>query len=693
MRFFKARDLRRRESDRNRDIGMERLEPRIVLDAASSLGSVFGSPWQNPLDPLDANNDGVLAPNDVIEVLSLTNRRGAGKLADWSAPPTLHRYAHDVATVFADSNGDGFLSAIDTLQIVNRLNKADAARDLEAVDRRDDYPDFVDAVIRSLDLRDGYGYVRTALEVEGDVDFVQLTPKYDRLAITGFVDNVAGGLSIQILDGDLEVIESSADLMSREGVLDPVWSADTAEITLPVEAGSPYYLRIQGEDPVSLGNYAVSVVNFDAGWWVPMADSGAEQDIHVDTPGNDATSLRLKSGVASVSSFLDRADDIDVFRIDVPEGSLEVTAHRLAIIESASESMTVKLYTEDGSLLTTASSQHADALTQALSSGTYFVSISREGAADVSTAEGEAAGQAWYYRLDIRHHRLRCSPQLDSELGSDLHAEDPGNAATQVEFDDRGVLCLSSFLDDAEDVDAFRFTAQSNQLHVGAGSAGAPHDVRVRVLDELGVVLDPLMRPGLRDAPGGRSYSLQEGATYYLVVESVQAQAHQYVLRAKSLPHREEIKHRIPQGSTGSPPLACPPQPPALQGGGAEVDEAGPGGTLLEFDDRGRACVRSALGRGADQDVYQFTAAEMNLSVAVYGRGVKIHAYDVQGNELTNLVDRTSRPGAIRLETDLVVGQLYFLVVSSPGDLPQRYSLDAHQYYVGIDPVFEIDPV
>ena len=426
MRFFKARDLRRRESHRNRDFGMERLEPRIVLDAASSLGSVFGSPWQNPLDPLDANNDGVLAPNDVIEVLSLTNRRGAGKLADWSAPPTLHRYAHDVATVFADSNGDGFLSAVDTLQIVNRLNKTDAARDLRAVGTREDYPDFVDAAIQSLDLRDGYGRVRTALEVEGDVDFVQLTPQYDRLVITGFVDNVAGGISIQILDGDLEVIETSADLMSREGVLEPVWSAAAAEITLPVKAGSPYYLRIQGEDPVSLGNYAVSVVNFDAGWW---------------------------------------------------------------------------------------------------------------------------------------------------------------------------------------------------------------------------------------------------------------------------LPHREEIEHRIPQGPTGSPPLACPPQPLALQGGGAEGDEAGPDGIPLEFDNRSRACVRSMLGRGADQDVYQFTATEMNLSVAVYGRGIKIQAYDVQGNELANLVDRPSRPGAMRLETDLVVGQLYFLVVSSPGDLPQRYSLDVHQYYVGIDPVFEIDPL
>ena len=426
MRFFKARDLRRREFHRNRDVRMEPLEPRIVLDAASSLGSVFGSPWQNPLNPLDANNDGVLAPNDVIEVLSLTNRRGAGKFADWSAPPTLHRYAHDVATVFADSNGDGFLSAVDTLQIVNRLNKTDAARDLEAVGTREDYPDFVDAAIRSLDLREGYGRVRTALEIEGDVDFVQLTPQYDRLVITGFVDNVAGGLSIQILDADLEVIESSADLMSREGVLDSVWSTAAAEITLPVKAGSSYYLRIQGEDPVSVGNYAVSVVNFDAGWW---------------------------------------------------------------------------------------------------------------------------------------------------------------------------------------------------------------------------------------------------------------------------LPHHEDIEHRIPQEPTGSPPLVCPPPSVAFQGDGAEGDEAGPDGIPLEFDDRSRACIRSVLGRGADQDVYQFTATEMNLSVAVYGRGIKIQAFDGQGNELANLVDRPSRSGAMRLETDLVVGQLYFLVVSSPSDLPQRYSLDAHQYYVGIDPVFEIDPL
>lgn len=693
MRFFNSRELSRQKSDRNRHVGIERLEPRIVLDGASSLGSVFGSPWQNPLNPLDANNDGVLAPNDVIEVLNLTNHRGAGKLADWSAPPTLHRYVHDVDTVFADSNGDGFLSAVDTLQIVNRLNKSDAARDLTVVGTAEDFPDFVAAAIRSLDLQDGYGHVRTAFEVEGDVDFVQLVPKYDRLAVTGFAGDVAGGLTIQILDGDLEVIESSAAMISREGVLQPGWSTDAAEITLPVEAGSPYYLRVQAEDPGAMGKYALSVVNFDAGWWVPMSDSAVEQDIHGDTPGNEATSLPLKSGIAAVSSFLDQIDDIDVFRIDVPEGVLEVSAQRLGVPDSAPQSMIVKLYADNGSLLTTASSQHAEVLTQLLSTGTYFVSISREGAAGVSTAEGEAARQAWHYRLDVRHHRPRCGPQLDSELGNDTHAEDIGDAATEVAFDDRGVLCLSSFLDDPEDADVFRFSAQTNRMRVDAGSTGSSHDVRVRVLDELGAVLDPLTRSVLRDAPGGRLYSLQEGAVYYLVVESGQAAAFQYVLRAKSLPHSEEIAHKPPQRPAERTPMACPVQPPTLYGGDTVVDEIGPDATPLEFDDRGRACVRSVLDRGSDQDVYQFTATELNLSVAVHGRGVRIRAYDFQGNELANLVDRPSRPGAMRLETELVVGELYFLVISSPGDLPQHYSLDAHQYYLGIDPVFEIDPM
>ncbi|MBB74735.1 MAG: hypothetical protein CMJ75_09500 [Planctomycetaceae bacterium] len=697
MRFFTSRDPSRQQFDPIREIGVERLEPRIVLDGASSLGAVSGSPWQNPLDPLDTNNDGVLAPNDVIEVLSLTNHRGAGKLADWSAPPTLHRYAHDVATVFADSNGDGFLSAVDALQIVNRLNKSDPAHNLTTLDTRDDFPDFVDAAIRSLDLRDGYDRVRTAFEVEGDVDFVQLIPKYDRLAITGFVDKVAGGLSIQILDGDLEVIKSSADLVPREGVLASGWSADIAEITLPVQAGAPYYLRVQAEDLVSLGNYAVSVVNFDAGWWVPMPDSEAEQDLHGDTPGSDATNLPLKSGIASVSSFLDQADDADVFRIDVPEGVLEVSAEKLGIAEAASRAMTVKLYAHDGSLLTTALSQQAEVLTQSLPPGTYFVSVSREGAVGVPTAEGEAAGRAWHYRLDVRHHRPRCGPQLDSELGDDLHADESGDAATEVEFDDRGVLCLSSFLDDAEDVDVFRFTAATNRMRVGAGSVGSPYDVKVRVVDELGVVLAPLTRPGLRSGPGSRVYSLQEGAAYYLLVESVQPTALQYVMRAKALPHFEEIELTPPERSPGRPTVACSPQPvaldPALHGNDAEVDEIGPDAIPLEFDDRGHACIRSVLGRGSDQDVYQFTATELNLSVAVHGRGVKIRAYDAQGNELTNLIDRPSRPGAMRLETSLVVGELYFLVISSPSDLPQHYSLDAHQYYLGIDPIWDIDPI
>ena len=687
MRSSTSSSLARRRSAGNRSLGIETLEPRIVLDGTSGLVSAFGSPWQNPLDPHDVNNDGILAPNDVIEVLSVTNRRGAGKLTDWSAPPTLHRQVHDVASIFADSNGDGFLSAIDVLQIVHRLNESEVIREQVAQEREDAFPDYVDSAIQSLDLSSGYGHVRTALEVEGDVDFVRLMPAHDRLTITGFVDGVSSGLLVQLLDGDLEVIESSAATISQEGVPEPGWSADVAEITLPVEVGSPYYLRVQADDLSSTGHYALSVVNFDAGWWLPISDSSAVQDIHGEIPGNDSTTLSLKSGVASVSSFLDRPDDIDVFRIDVPEGVLEVSATRLGSPDSAPSSLPLKLYAEDGSLLTTSLSKHAEALTQALSTGTYFVSIEREGAAGVSTAEGEAARKAWQYRLDLRHHRAHCRPQLDSELGNDIHADDIGDAATEVEFDEHGTLCLSSFLDDSEDVDTFRFTAETNRIRVGAGSVGSPHGVRVQVADEMGVVLTPLMRPALRGVPGGQLYSLQEGAAYYLVVGSEQAVALQYVLRAKSFRHSEEIEPAPPQGPVEPPPAPCPSQPPAPRGEDADVDELGPDATPLVFDDHGRACVRSFLGRGSDQDVFQFTATEMNLSVAVHGRGVKISAYDAQGNELTNLVERPSGSGAMRLETDLVVGELYFLVISSPSDLPQPYSLFAHQYYLGIEPV------
>ena len=697
---FKPHGTDRMPPRRGRGLGIESLEQRVVLDGSVGLVSAFGSPWQNPVDPHDVNNDGALAPNDAIEVLNLTNRYGAGKLNAWSAPPTLHRHIRDVPAIFADSSGDGFLSAIDTLEIVRRINGLPASPFFEEPAREDFYPDFADVAIPSLDLDQGYGHVRSALEFASDVDFLRLIPDQERLSITAFADGVTGGLVVQVLDRDLQVIGDSAATIAAAGAREPDWASATAEITLPVETGELHYLRVQAKDPMSVGRYALSVVNFDGGWWLPVADSPAGQDIHAEVPGENATELALATGVVSVSSFLDRPGDVDTFRVAVPAGVLDVSVKPLG----NQAPITVQFYAEDGSLLAGAATERADHLKRSVPAGDYFVSVQGLPQTSAVSAEGEATGRTWQYLLDVRHHQPRCHLRLDSELGDDIHVDEIGDAATSLAFDDGGSACLSSFLDRPDDVDVFRFTAQSERFLVGAGSVGAPHRVSVQVVDSEGEPVTPNDPPHPHGFRSGRVHSLAEGETYYLVVGARQDTVGQYVLRARFIetapetPRPAEVTlpelprprpHPAPR-----PEPACPPPSDSSPGVDEHSDQIGAATTTLEFDDRGRACVRSFLDRGDDRDVFQFTAISMNLSAVVHGHGVMITAHDADGNVIDNLVDRPPRPDGVRLEIDLVEGEEYFLVISSragehsdAGDRPRPFLLTAHQYDLGIDPI------
>ena len=73
-----------------------------------------GPPFQNPLDPLDVNDDRAVAPGDAIRVVSYLNRFGAGAELPTSSPPP-----------FLDVNGDDAISAIDAILVVNHLNERD----------------------------------------------------------------------------------------------------------------------------------------------------------------------------------------------------------------------------------------------------------------------------------------------------------------------------------------------------------------------------------------------------------------------------------------------------------------------------------------------------------------------------------------------------------------------------------------
>jgi Ca2+-binding RTX toxin-like protein len=92
---------RRRNLPARRPVQFEALESRYYL----------ASDWQNPLMPLDVNNDGFIAPIDALVVINDLNAEGPRPL-----PPV-----RDGAS-FIDSTGDGIVAPIDVLIVINRLN-------------------------------------------------------------------------------------------------------------------------------------------------------------------------------------------------------------------------------------------------------------------------------------------------------------------------------------------------------------------------------------------------------------------------------------------------------------------------------------------------------------------------------------------------------------------------------------------
>ena len=81
----------------------EQLEPRIVLN----------SDWQNPARPLDVNNDLLVTPLDILQVVNQLNRSGTSPL-----PPRTNPLDY-----YYDTSGDGLVSPLDILRVINGLNQ------------------------------------------------------------------------------------------------------------------------------------------------------------------------------------------------------------------------------------------------------------------------------------------------------------------------------------------------------------------------------------------------------------------------------------------------------------------------------------------------------------------------------------------------------------------------------------------
>lgn len=79
--------------------------------------------WQNPVQPLDVNDDAFVSPLDSLIVINAMNQRGIGDLVALFGAPGDYYY---------DTNGDGLLTPLDALRILNRLNQAQGGPKLQA---------------------------------------------------------------------------------------------------------------------------------------------------------------------------------------------------------------------------------------------------------------------------------------------------------------------------------------------------------------------------------------------------------------------------------------------------------------------------------------------------------------------------------------------------------------------------------
>jgi len=88
----------------------------VTLTAGQAIGGIdFGvsttaSPWQNPSNRFDVNDNGVVDPNDVLRIINNLNSFGPHQLTNEPTPP------------YYDVDGNGLVTAIDVLQVINEIN-------------------------------------------------------------------------------------------------------------------------------------------------------------------------------------------------------------------------------------------------------------------------------------------------------------------------------------------------------------------------------------------------------------------------------------------------------------------------------------------------------------------------------------------------------------------------------------------
>lgn len=252
-----------------RGLQAERLETRAMMAADIIMNQ--GSEYWNPRNPEDVNADGYVAPNDALAVINALNSSGSKNLS--AIPKTSVSAAGEsgstapVNSLLYDVNNDGFLSPIDALAVINRLNAPEGettpvmqytvkavatgasfgSAALTSVNVGQDY----DLVVTVKDLRTGGTGVYSAyLDVQFPTS--NTTVEIQELQQINIPDTANDGGTFRLTLGSLTTADITYNASSLSGTASAIQSAlnttlGAGSVTVVADSLSPNFLvRFQG---------------------------------------------------------------------------------------------------------------------------------------------------------------------------------------------------------------------------------------------------------------------------------------------------------------------------------------------------------------------------------------------------------------------------------------------------------------
>lgn len=504
----RSRRARRKPS---RELRVERLESRVVLDAGSAA-----SPWQNPLDAMDANLDGAVDLRDGVALLRSLARYGADEFRDIMASPLLPEELAGDLDLFLDVNGDATFGLKDAVALLRDL-KTFGVRPAGSAEGEysDDHVDVPGPDATLIELSDdefgAFGVGLGRLHDANDVDVFQLATQGGRLAVAALSYDGADQLLVSIVDASGAVLVSTGDGESAldfcPGVLD-----------LPVADGGLYYVVVSAAGS-EVSEYALGILQYDPLQWLPAPDATLGDDLHADELGDAATWLALESGSTTVVSHVDEPGDVDVFRVDVQAGTLSAI---LSTLDGTA--LPLQIHSADGELLAeTAGETWGSVVELPVTPGSYFVSV--------GLADGQYAG---LYLLEVFFLAAESwRPTPDSLFGDDPHGDVVDTTATVLTLDPSlHMVFRSSYVDDNSDVDVFQVIPGEDTLLVSIFAWEDGLVPTVEVVDAAGQSvagidwsIDLLNRSGLLWIG-----EVVAGDTYYVIVAGDGGHTGQYLL-------------------------------------------------------------------------------------------------------------------------------------------------------------------